>query len=66
LEQIETQVLTVEAHIKRTDKYGQHLYVDIEVVGPNEKSAIVRTGWLVETNSDTGRLTTLYVKEAIS
>ncbi len=64
LEQIQAQVLTTQAKIKRSDKFGYHFQVDLKIVGPNGKRAIVRTGWLVETNSDTAWLTTLYVKEA--
>jgi hypothetical protein len=65
LDQIQTQALTAEARLKRTDQYGQHIQVDLKVVGPTGKKAVVRTGWLIETNSDIARLITLYVKEKI-
>lgn len=65
LAQIQAQSLTAQAKIIRTDKFGSHLQVDLEIVGPHGKSALVRTGWLVEPNSDIAQLTTLYVKEEI-
>ena len=65
LDQLQTQALTSQAQLKRTDQYGRHLQVDLKIVGPNGKKAIVRTGWLVELNHDIAYLTTLYVKEAV-
>ena len=65
LAQIQAQALNAPAKTIRTDKFGVHLQVDLEIIGPNGKTAIVRTGWLVEPNSDTARLTTLYLKEEI-
>lgn len=47
MDQIQTQALTGEAQLKRVDQYGRHLQVDLLIVGPNGKRAIVRTGWLV-------------------
>ncbi len=66
LEQIKSQALNTVAQVKRTDMYGQHLQVDIEVMGTTGQKAIVRTGWLIEVKSDTARLTTLYVQESVN
>lgn len=46
----------------RFDEYGQRYTVDINIQGSNGKNAIVRTGWIIKTNSDIPELTTLYVK----
>ena len=46
----------------KLDQYGQRYTVDIPVVGPNGRSAIVRTGWIIKTGSNTPSLTTIYVK----
>ena len=63
LEQIERHALTAEAILKRTDAYGNHYFVDVEIIGPQGQQAVVRTGWFVATNSDEAWLTTLYVKK---
>lgn len=62
LKQIERNVLFEESHQRRTDAYGNHYTVDLEVMGPEGQSATVRTGWIVSPNSDEARLTTLYVR----
>lgn len=64
LEQIETQVLEAEAVAQRTDEYGQHVHVDLEIVGVADQRAVVRTGWLVAPGSDEARLITLYVRKS--
>ena len=54
-------VLFLDATLVKNNAYGQHLRVDIEITGPLSKTAIVRTGWLIEPDSDTAVLTTLFV-----
>lgn len=62
LEQIERAALSAEAHLRRTDAYGSHYTVDLKVTGPEGQRAVVRTGWLVASDSEEARLTTLYVR----
>ena len=50
----------MEAHGK--NPYGDLFHCDIEVTGPNGKTAIVRTGWIQVFGSSAFRLTTIYVK----
>lgn len=61
LEQISTQALDAEAILGRADQHGQRYTVDLEITGTEEQQEIVRTGWIVEPDSDTARLVTLYV-----
>lgn len=63
LEQISTQTLDSEAILQRTDRYGQHYRVDLEIIGTEGQQEVVRTGWVVEPDSDEARLTTLYVRK---
>jgi len=63
LEQIETQVLEAEAVVQRTDEYGRHVRVEVEIVGVADQRAVVRTGWLIAPDSDEARLITLYVRK---
>jgi len=62
LQQIESNALTAEAHLKRTDEHGRHYSVDLEIIGTQGRRAVVRTGWLVAPDSDEARLVTLYVR----
>lgn len=50
----------MEAHGKNL--YGDLFHCDIEVTGPNGKTAVVRTGWIQVFGSSAFRLTTIYVK----
>lgn len=62
LEQISTQALNTEAILGRTDEHGQRYRVELEIVGTERQREIVRTGWIVEPDSDAARLVTLYVR----
>jgi hypothetical protein len=62
-QQIEAGAPYAEAKLLREDGYGRHLQVDLDVVGQNGRSAVVRTGWIVVRESDTAYLTTLFVRE---
>lgn len=62
--QIVNQVLSQEAIIGRVDEHGQRYQVDLEIRGVlEEQKEVVRTGWIVEPNSDVARLVTLYVRK---
>jgi hypothetical protein len=60
-QQIETLAPNNEAVLQRTDQYGRHYRVDIQVTGPVGQRAFVRTGWIVAPGSDTAHLVTCYV-----
>jgi hypothetical protein len=64
LEQILTQVPESEAIATVADEHGQRYQVDLEIRGIEKGTQeIVRTGWIVESNSDVARLVTLYVRK---
>lgn len=63
LQQIAEQALNAEAVLGRNDEHGQRYQVDLEIIGVAEgQREIVRTGWIVEPDSDAARLVTLYVR----
>jgi len=62
LEQISTQALDAEAILGRADQHGQRYTVDLDITGTQGQREIVRTGWIVEPDSDEARLVTLYVR----
>lgn len=55
-------VLSNPAELGLYDSFGQRLSVDVPIIGVNGETAIVRTGWIYETDSLVPRMTTLYVK----
>jgi len=60
--QIQQQLPNSRAILGVNDKYGQRFTVDMSITGPNGKTVIVRTGWIIETGSTIPRLTTTYVQ----
>ncbi|MCT7975466.1 DUF6883 domain-containing protein [Laspinema olomoucense] len=66
LQQILLQALETEAILQSTDKHGQRYQVDLEIRGTQAgQQEIVRTGWIVESESDAARLVTLYVRKRL-
>ncbi|WP_036478515.1 DUF6883 domain-containing protein [Myxosarcina sp. GI1] len=64
LEQIETKVLNAEASLQRTDVHGRRYQVDLQVNGVKQgQTEVVRTGWIIEPNTNVARLVTLYVRK---
>ncbi len=60
LRQIIFEVIkTHEAKLGRKDKYGQRYTIDFTLLW-HGKSAMIRTGWIIENNSTIPRLTTCY------
>lgn len=52
-------VKTADAQLGRRDAYGQRYTVDVLLTW-RAKQAMVRSGWIIEHDSDTPRLTTCY------
>ena len=53
-------VKTSEAELGKQDEFGQRYTVDYEVEN-NSKRATIRSGWIIETNSDVPKLTTCFI-----
>ncbi len=65
LDRIKTRVLDAEVTLQKTDIHGQRYQVDLEIEGiQSGQKEIVRTGWIVEQNSNVARLVTLYVRKS--
>lgn len=63
LQQIQQQALDSEATPTQVDQHGQRYRIDLEIVGLQNQREIVRTGWIVEPESNEARLVTLYVRK---
>ncbi len=64
LEQIKAKTLDTEATFQFKDEQVKRYQIDLEIRGIEPyQQEIVRTGWIIEPNSDTARLVTLYVKK---
>jgi len=61
LSQVELRALDGEFEVQRKDVYGQHGYIDLDIVGVHGQLRVVRTVWLIPSESDEARLVTLYV-----
>lgn len=61
LEQIAAQAMDAEADLGRLDNHGQRYRVDLVIIGTEGQQEAVRTGWIVQPESDMARLVTLYV-----
>ncbi len=60
LRQILLEIIkTYEAQLGRRDEFGQRYILDFNLEWQN-KSGIIRSGWLIEHGSDIPRLTTCY------
>ena len=63
LQQIQERASDAEATPTQADEYGQRYQVDLEIVGLQNQQEMVRTGWIVEPESNEARLVTLYVRK---
>lgn len=62
LAQIEEKALREDAIERPSNEYGRIFQIDLEILGNYEKQKeIVRTGWIVKSNSNVAQLTTLYI-----
>lgn len=59
---VQQGIMTNPAELGLYDNFGQRMSVDIPILGGNGETAIVRTGWMYETDSLVPRMTTIYVK----
>lgn len=59
---IQEGVLSAPAKVLQANNYGQTMAVDMSILGVNDETAIVRTGWMYETDALVPRLTTIFVK----
>lgn len=59
---VQQGIMTNPAELGLYDSFGQRMSVDIPILGVNGDTAIVRTGWMYETDSLVPRMTTIYVK----
>ncbi len=59
---IQEGVLSAPAKLLQANNYGQTMAVDMPILGVNGETAIVRTGWMYETDALVPRLTTIFVK----
>ncbi len=55
-----SEIQTAECEIGEVDEYGSRYTVDLEITR-NERSAIVRTGWIIKSGEKAPRLTTCFV-----
>ena len=61
--QIETAALETEAQVIDENEFGQHVRVDIRIIGVSAQTEMVRTGWIIEPDNDAARLVTVFIKE---
>jgi len=61
IEDVLVNLLKYPAVYKGNTKYGKRYEVEMELTGPNGKTAMVITGWLIEKETEKPRLTTIYV-----
>lgn len=59
---IQEGVLIYPANVLDKNNYGQLMAVDMHILGANGETALVRTGWMYETDAVVPRMTTLFIK----
>ncbi|WP_406914996.1 DUF6883 domain-containing protein [Enterobacter quasiroggenkampii] len=59
---IQEGILLASAKVLQANSYGQTMAVEMPILGVNGETAIVRTGWMYDTDALVPRLTTLFVK----
>jgi hypothetical protein len=52
-------VISQEARLQRQDEFGQRYTLDFAIEW-QDKSAVLRSGWIIEQNSEIPKLTTCY------
>jgi hypothetical protein len=59
---VQEGILSAPAKVLEVNNFGQLMAVDMPIPGINGETAVVRTGWMYETDALVPRLTTLFVK----
>lgn len=59
---VQQGILTAPATVLDANKFGQLMAVDMPILGANGQTAIIRTGWMYETDALVPRMTTIFVK----
>ena len=62
MKQIQKNLANTPTTLGKVDQYGQRYTVDMLIKGPNGKTATVRTGWIIKSDSNIPEMTTLFVK----
>ncbi len=63
INEVRKQIKLTPAKIRPQTQYGQPYEVRVKINGANGKSAWVKTGWIIDKDSDIPRLTSIYVDE---
>ena len=63
IENIVNNINDFEAERKAKTIYGEQFQIQMELTGENGKTALVMTGWIVDTETDEVRLTSIYIKK---
>jgi hypothetical protein len=50
-----------EATVRHEDKYGKRYNVEVVIIGPSGKTAVVLTAWIIRPGTDFPSLTTAYI-----
>lgn len=61
--EIKSHLKLTPAKLRDKTEYGQPYEVKMKIKGANGKTAWVKTGWIIDENSDAPRLTSIYVDE---
>lgn len=62
LENVSDHINDFPVELKPDNGYGQRFQILLDVVGANGKKALILTAWIVDTDKDETRLTSIYVK----
>jgi hypothetical protein len=62
VDQIYQNLAACEAVTGKKDHHGQRFTVDMPVTGVNGRTAVVRTGWIIDPGKSIPRMITVFVK----
>lgn len=61
--EIRTGLAQYRASARKATQYGQPFEVQMVITGANGNTAKIKTGWIIDRDSDIPRLTTVYIDE---
>jgi len=61
IRQVKRKLPNYEAILRGSNQKGYTFRIDMPITGPNGRTVLVRTGWIIHFNTTTPRLTTIYV-----